>query len=206
MASPQLALEGEFSFASPHLARQQAAQLFRTDFFPGLGWMLRRALWEELSPAFPLEHWDHWMRLASTSKGRECVVPRVSRNFNIGVIGANMESSQYAKYLRHMRYNQDAHARLEQIEAVTSDAYEAAMAALVSKAARQPLPLARAPSSVHGTGGTYLYTYTADTYAELARHFGIWTVPRATHKHTAVLRWQGNAFVLASARHSDLAG
>ena len=54
------------------------------------------------------------------------------------------------------------------------------MAALVSKAARQPLPLARAPSSVHGTGGTYLYTYTADTYAELARHFGIWTVPRAT--------------------------
>jgi len=30
--------------------------------------MLRRELWLELAPSFPLEHWDHWMRLASTSK------------------------------------------------------------------------------------------------------------------------------------------
>ena len=80
--------------------------------------MLRRALWEELSPAFPLEHWDHWMRLASTSKGRECVVPRVSRNFNIGVVGANMESAHYQKYLQHMRHNTDASVRLAETHEV----------------------------------------------------------------------------------------
>ena len=28
------------------------------------------------------------MRLGSTSKGRECAVPLVSRNFNIGVVGS----------------------------------------------------------------------------------------------------------------------
>ena len=33
-----------------------AARLFRTDFFPGLGWMLRRELWLELAPGLPLEH------------------------------------------------------------------------------------------------------------------------------------------------------
>lgn len=32
-----------------------ASRVFRTDFFPGLGWMLRRQLWLELSAAFPLE-------------------------------------------------------------------------------------------------------------------------------------------------------
>jgi len=40
---------------------------------------------------WPKEHWDHWMRLNSTSKGRECVIPQVSRNYNIGELGANMQ-------------------------------------------------------------------------------------------------------------------
>ena len=57
---------------------------------------MRRELWEELSPKFPLEHWDHWMRLASTHKGRDCIAPLVSRNYNIGVQGANMDTSQVA--------------------------------------------------------------------------------------------------------------
>lgn len=90
------------------VSESDASKLFRTDFFPGLGWMLRRRrscsdpsptdrhidpslckrdfreLWLELSPSFPIEHWDHWMRLHSTNKGRDCIVPYVSRNYNIG--------------------------------------------------------------------------------------------------------------------------
>lgn len=31
---------------APHL-------LYRTDFFPGLGWMLTRQLWQELAPKWP---------------------------------------------------------------------------------------------------------------------------------------------------------
>ena len=42
---------------------------FRTSYFPGLGWMMRRQLWEELSPKWPHQAWDHWMRLPSTSQG-----------------------------------------------------------------------------------------------------------------------------------------
>jgi len=72
----------------------------------------------------------------------------------------------------------------------------------VRRAAQQPLPLTRTPGSVEGEGGTYLYTYTADSYASLADLFGVWRVPRAVHRHTAVLQYEGNTFVLASARHS----
>ena len=41
----------------------------RTSYFPGLGWMLQRALWQELRPQWPAQAWDHWMRLPSTAKG-----------------------------------------------------------------------------------------------------------------------------------------
>jgi hypothetical protein len=80
-------------------------RLFRTSYFPGLGWMLRRELWEEIGPHWPKEHWDHWMRLNTTSRGRECVIPEVNRNYNIGEVGANMKRDVYAKYLKHMSLN-----------------------------------------------------------------------------------------------------
>ena len=38
-------------------------RLLRTGFFPGLGWLLTRKLYEEeLQKKWPTEHWDHWMR------------------------------------------------------------------------------------------------------------------------------------------------
>jgi hypothetical protein len=36
--------------------------LYRTDFFPGLGWMMSRKLWNELHPKWPLGFWDDWLR------------------------------------------------------------------------------------------------------------------------------------------------
>jgi len=30
--------------------------LYRTDFFPGLGWMLERTLWQELEPRWPITY------------------------------------------------------------------------------------------------------------------------------------------------------
>ena len=30
--------------------------------------MMRRQLWLELGPQWPLENWDHWMRLETTAK------------------------------------------------------------------------------------------------------------------------------------------
>ena len=124
--------------------------------------MLRRQLWQELSPRFPLEHWDHWMRLASTARGRECVVPRVSRNFNIGVRGANMDSAQYTRYLKRIRRNTRADVRLRGLARLVAPAYERDMALLVERAAARPLPLSTAPTSLPAdANGSYLYTYTA---------------------------------------------
>ena len=45
-------------------------RLYRSDFFPGLGWMLHKALWRELAPKWPDSYWDDWMRLSDVRKGR----------------------------------------------------------------------------------------------------------------------------------------
>jgi len=34
----------------------------RSDFFPGLGWMLPRRVWEELGSRWPNGYWDDWLR------------------------------------------------------------------------------------------------------------------------------------------------
>jgi hypothetical protein len=57
---------------------EDTSALCRTGFFPGLGWLLTRQLWEtELSQKWPSEHWDHWMREQEQHKGREAVYPEV---------------------------------------------------------------------------------------------------------------------------------
>lgn len=52
--------------------------LRRTDYFPGLGWLLTRKLYkDELEPRWPASHWDHWLRSAETSKHRDIIYPQV---------------------------------------------------------------------------------------------------------------------------------
>ncbi len=41
---------------------------------------------------FQMWDWDMWMRLGEVRRGRECVVPDVSRTFHFGSLGLNMNS------------------------------------------------------------------------------------------------------------------
>ena len=51
--------------------------LRRTEFFPGLGWLLPRKLYkQELEDKWPSEHWDHWLRSYPINKGREIIYPK----------------------------------------------------------------------------------------------------------------------------------
>ena len=63
--------------------------LYRTDFFPGLGWMLSKNLWSELSPKWPKSFWDDWIRNPEQRKGRSCIRPEISRTRTFGKIGVS---------------------------------------------------------------------------------------------------------------------
>lgn len=82
--------------------------LRRTEFFPGLGWLLTRKLYKtELEAKWPTEHWDHWLRSEEIHKNRETVHPQVPRTYHNGVKGTFMNEATHNKYFRHIAFNQD---------------------------------------------------------------------------------------------------
>lgn len=50
-------------------AHHTADVLLRSDFFPGLGWMLTRHVWRTLAPQWPDAYWDDWLRSPEIRRG-----------------------------------------------------------------------------------------------------------------------------------------
>ena len=85
-----------------------AYELRRTEFFPGLGWLLTRELYKnELEKKWPRSHWDHWLRSQEVNKGREIVYPQVPRTYHNGVKGTFMNLDTHNQYFKDIDYNQD---------------------------------------------------------------------------------------------------
>jgi hypothetical protein len=82
--------------------------LYRTGFFPGLGWLMTRELWAELQHKWPQEHWDHWLRQHRQHKGREVLFPAMPRVFHNGVKGTFMDRKTHEKYFARIATNRDA--------------------------------------------------------------------------------------------------
>lgn len=72
----------------PELAADEKA-LFRTDFFPGLGWMLLKGFWEEVKDRWPPAYWDDFVRRPDVRKDRHCIRPEVSRSHTFGEVGVS---------------------------------------------------------------------------------------------------------------------
>lgn len=53
--------------------------LYRSDFFPGLGWMMTKKLWLEFGPQWPAGFWDDWIRDPQRRQNRSCIRPEISR-------------------------------------------------------------------------------------------------------------------------------
>lgn len=52
------------------LVSDESELLHRSDFFPGLGWMLTKDLWLELQSKWPKTFWDDWIRQPEQRKDR----------------------------------------------------------------------------------------------------------------------------------------
>jgi len=62
--------------------------VYRTDCFPGLGWMWSREIWTELQEWTP-GYWDDWLREPAQRKGRTCIYPEINRVYTFGSTGAS---------------------------------------------------------------------------------------------------------------------
>ena len=79
---------------------RHANRLLRSDFFPGLGWMLSRRIWDDgrFDQKWPDAYWDDWLRESDQRKGRQVIRPEVSRTFHFGSRGG-ASSNQYGSHL-----------------------------------------------------------------------------------------------------------
>eukprot|EP00004_Rigifila_ramosa_P008776 TRINITY_DN2012_c0_g1_i5.p1 TRINITY_DN2012_c0_g1~~TRINITY_DN2012_c0_g1_i5.p1 ORF type:complete len:350 (-),score=72.03 TRINITY_DN2012_c0_g1_i5:307-1356(-) len=66
--------------------------VYRSDFFPGLGWMMDRSLWNELGGKWARAYWDDWLREPAQRRGRACLRPEISRTANSGQTGVSQDN------------------------------------------------------------------------------------------------------------------
>jgi alpha-1,3-mannosyl-glycoprotein beta-1,2-N-acetylglucosaminyltransferase len=79
--------------------------IYRSDFFPGLGWMMTRKLWDELSVKWPRAYWDDWLREPKQRQNRHILRPEVCRTLHFGIHGVS--NAQYSEYLESIRLNEE---------------------------------------------------------------------------------------------------
>ncbi|XP_043235710.1 protein O-linked-mannose beta-1,2-N-acetylglucosaminyltransferase 1-like [Amphibalanus amphitrite] len=92
------------------------ALLYRTSYFPGLGWMMKKSiLMDEMmpkwKPTWSTWDWDMWFRTEDVALYRECVVPDVSRTYHFAYLGGHVYS-----YLQYQYYSDKSLNTLPDVE------------------------------------------------------------------------------------------
>ena len=91
--------------------------------------LLKRQLFkEELEPNWPspdkLWDWDMWMRLDVIRKGRECIIPDVSRTYHFGASGLNMNPYFQEHYFKKHTLNKVPNVQLRDADSLRKEKYE----------------------------------------------------------------------------------
>lgn len=186
-------------------------RLFRTNYFPGLGWMLAEPVWRELSPDFPLDQWDYWMRLDTTYKNRSCISPEIARNHNIGQEGTNMGGSFFARYLEPIAqqlvpvatFNRPGEKTLEHMhlrnydESLRSQLSVAhVLGDITDRQVYDELAAIRdGRSTLTSKHKRFIVTYKLEEYRRIVDLFSLIQNPRSTYAGVSALRVTGAAGV-----------
>ncbi|CAI7787305.1 unnamed protein product, partial [Closterium sp. NIES-54] len=173
-------------------------QLYRSDFFPGLGWMLRRELWAELKPKWARAYWDDWLRLPEQRKGRQTIRPEVCRTYNFGEHGSSM-GQYFSQYLAPIRLNTEPiNWAQKDLSYLLDVSYPSYMLSQLRSA--RLIPLAAVNTEVvtpSELGYDVMVEYRDESsFAELAGEFGVFQewkagVPRTAYSGVVVFRYHG---------------
>ncbi|CAL1542324.1 unnamed protein product [Lymnaea stagnalis] len=178
-----------------------SALLHRTDFFPGLGWLLDKELWMELRSKWPATFWDDWMRHADQRKGRQCIRPEICRTKTFGEKGVS-NGAFYAKYLQHIILNSEfvPFSKLD-LSYLEKDKYNATF---TSKVYSAPLfSSADVLSGARPNDTVVRLEYTdKNSYVNVARQFGIMEdfksgVPRVGYNGVVTFTFKGRRVYIA---------
>ena len=174
--------------------------LFRSDFFPGLGWMLKRSLWNELRPKWPNAFWDDWMRNPEQRQDRCCIRPEICRTKTFGENGV----SQGQFYLQHLQYiklnDKFFHFRNKDLSYLLKDSYDSDFhnhAYMIPSASFSEIKSGKVSTTV-----VRVQYEDNSSFESLAKQFGIMSdlksgVPRMAYRGIVVFIYKGIRVFLA---------
>jgi len=186
--------------------------LVRTEFFPGLGWLLPRDLYKnELENKWPRAHWDHWLRSFEIHRQREVVHPQVPRSYHNGIKGTFMDLATHNRYFRDIDYNTDSsitwkkhqNTREEDIFiGAMSSVYEVRIEQLMSKCTH----VNTFSDLITKQGGILCVwvscnpeppAYSPPDFEPIAKFFGLWhEVRRGGHRGLHEFYWEDSYILL----------
>lgn len=189
-ADPKLYAVSAFSDNGrpPHAVDKK--RLLRSDFFPGLGWMMTRSLWEEFGEQgwAPNGYWDDWLREPDIRKGRQVIRPEVSRTFHFGEQGG-VSGNIFGRYHNNIILNDlDVDWEREDISYLRREEYDARYLSRVESATLLDVKEAvrRAQSRAGGATEWYRIEYRSQReFTSIARRLGIMGDEKAGVPRTA---------------------
>ncbi|XP_029939772.1 protein O-linked-mannose beta-1,2-N-acetylglucosaminyltransferase 1 isoform X3 [Salarias fasciatus] len=135
--------------------------------------------------------WDMWMRMPEQRRGRECVVPDVSRTYHFGIVGLNMNGYFHEVYFKKHKFNTVPNVQMRNVENLKRDAYEEEIQRLLRSAevldhSKNPCEDSFVPDS---EGRTYVMFIRMEsesdtgTWLQLAKCLHVWDLDlRGNHQ------------------------
>ncbi|XP_075867377.1 alpha-1,3-mannosyl-glycoprotein 2-beta-N-acetylglucosaminyltransferase-like [Nelusetta ayraudi] len=180
----------------------QAELLYRTDFFPGLGWMLLKEMWEELEHKWPSAFWDDWMRQPEQRKERSCIRPEISRTITFGRKGVSL-GQFFDQYLRYIKLNTKfVPFTKHNLSYLLKEKYDEHFSKEVYSATLVKIEDLQQSSNLR-TNGPYRVQYsTRDSFKVFARNLGVMDdlksgVPRTGYRGIVSFLYRGRRVFLA---------
>ncbi|XP_074542929.1 alpha-1,3-mannosyl-glycoprotein 2-beta-N-acetylglucosaminyltransferase b [Halichoeres trimaculatus] len=180
----------------------KAELLYRTDFFPGLGWMLLKDMWDELEPKWPSAFWDDWMRQPEQRKERSCVRPEISRTITFGRKGVSL-GQFFDQYLRYIKLNTEfvPFTKLD-LSYLLKDKYEVKFILEVYSAPLVKIEELQQGGSLKGPGPYRVQYSSRDSFKVFSRNLGVMDdlksgVPRTGYRGVVSFLHRGRRVFLA---------
>ncbi|KAJ8477516.1 hypothetical protein OPV22_021243 [Ensete ventricosum] len=158
--------------------------LYRSDFFPGLGWMLTKTIWDELSP-----------KLNEVHKNRQFIRPEVCRTYNFGEHGSSM-GQFFRQYLEPIKLNDvQVDWKSSDLTFLMEEIFLKHFAKMVSNA--RPIRDSDVILKANNIDNDIRIQYSDQRHFErIARQFGIFEewkdgIPRTAYKGVVVFRYRG---------------
>ncbi|KAJ9595636.1 hypothetical protein L9F63_013188 [Diploptera punctata] len=193
------------------------SMLYRVETMPGLGWILKRSLYkDELESKWPTPEkmwdWDMWMRLPEVRKGRECVIPDVSRTYHFGASGLNMNSYFQDVYFKKHSFNTLPHVQLKNVDSVKQSNYEDIIVSMIKRG--YVLDHSKSPCEEHFIPDKkaeiiIMYIKMEEpkdfvTWLQVAKCFKIWDLDaRGYHKSMWRMHMKGNEMLVIGVPNSE---